>query len=251
MQRTKSKGEQDEWFAALRDAKNGQPSGGVKPKSGKPPVAETRRRLPGRTFAESAETDRGTVNGNRSRHAERRDDKTTFVEVAKRNGFRAVTAYQTSSSSSSSVLRKSESDNRISLYGELRGLVRAETTVAPLMLATPPISDKEPCRSRSLSYESIYFKPQESRTPTESVKSRSCRELTSGKVVVRGVSTRRADEDDDDDGGGGSVSKRMSRSVSFFQKRRDDSDSDDYDYIEIAGVKQKYSKRTFGRSRAI
>lgn len=119
----------------------------------------------------------------------------------------------------SSGLRKSESDNRISFYRELHGLVRTETITA----AAFPITDKESCRSRSLSYESIYFKPQEKCLPIEPVKYHSCRELMpkSVKQVSKKICINN------------SVSKRMSRSVSFFQKRHEDSDSDDYDYIEV------------------
>lgn len=147
-----------------------------------------------------------------------------FVEVGKKNGLRITT----SSHRRSSAMRKSESDNRISFYREMHGLVRTNTITA----ASPAISEKESCRSRSLSYESIYFKPQEKCASNDPAKSQSCRELM--PAVVQRVSKK---------GMNSNASKRMSRSVSFFQKRCEDSDSDDYDYIEIDGIKQKYSKR--------
>lgn len=145
-----------------------------------------------------------------------------FFELGKKNGLHLVAHKR------SSTLRKAESDNRISFYRERHGLVRTKN-----ITAVSPISDKESCRSRSLSYESIYFKPQEKCTSNESSKSQSCRELVP-KVM------RRASKKCD-----GIVSKRMSRSESFFQKSYGDSDSDDYDYIEETGTKQKYSKRKF------
>lgn len=147
-----------------------------------------------------------------------------FSERNKKNGFRIV------ADKKSSVLRKSESDNRISFYREMHGLVRTETITA---VGPPVISDKESCRSRSLSYESIYFKPQENNCATnEPVKSQSCRELVPCKIVKR--TSQKCVENI-------IVSKRMSRSVSFFQRRcSEDSDSDDYDYIE-----EKYSNRKY------
>lgn len=143
-----------------------------------------------------------------------------FFELSKKNGLHLT-------NKRSSSLRKSESDNRISFYKELHGLVRTET-----ITVVSPISDKEPCRSRSLSYESIYFKPQEK--SIEPVKSQSCRELMPN--VVKRVTKKCTNKN---------ISKRMSRSVSFFQKHCENSDSDDYDYIEISGIKQKYTKRKF------
>lgn len=148
-----------------------------------------------------------------------------FPERGKKHGFRIVTDRKPS------ALRKSESDNRISFYREMHGLVRTEAinTVSPTV-----ISDKESCRSRSLSYESIYFKPQENNcAPTEPTKSQSCQELVPCKIAKR-VSKKCVENV--------IVSKRrMSRSVSFFQRRcSEDSDSDDYDYIE-----EKYSNRKY------
>lgn len=148
-----------------------------------------------------------------------------FPERGKKNGFRIV------SDKKPSALRKSESDNRISFYREMHGLVRTDTITA---VSPTFISDKESCRSRSLSYESIYFKPQENNcAPTEPIKSQSCRELVPCKIVKR-VSKKCVENI--------IVSKRrMSRSVSFFQRRcSEDSDSDDYDYIE-----EKYSNRKY------
>lgn len=152
------------------------------------------------------------------------DDIFVQRQVCKKNGF------HTNSNRRSSALRKSESDNRISFYKEMHGLARTNTITAPCSL----VSEKESCRSRSLSYESIYFKPQEKSTSIEPTKSQSCKELVPN--AVQRVSKKCVNN---------SVSKRMSRSVSFFQKRCEDSDSDDYDYIEIDGTKQKYSKRKY------
>lgn len=143
-----------------------------------------------------------------------------FYELSKKNGLHIMP------NKISSSLRKSESDNRISFYKELHGLNHTEK-----ITVVTPISDKESCRSRSLSYESIYFKPQEK--SIEPIKSQSCRELI--PKVVKRVSKKSNKK---------SISKRMSRSVSFFQKHSENSDSDEYDYIEIVGIKQENSKRT-------
>lgn len=133
----------------------------------------------------------------------------------------------------SSALRKSESDHRISFYRKLHGLVRTET-----IAGSSPMSDKGSCRSRSLSYESIYFKPQEK--CVEPVKSQSCRELM--PKIVRRLSNKCTNN---------CVSKRLSRSVSFFGRRREDSDSDDYDYVEIEpnNSNQNYAERKFNTYR--
>jgi len=154
-------------------------------------------------------------------------DGTSFDAKNKQNDIRYIMA----TNRKLSALRKSESDNRISFYRELHGLVRTET-----ITATSPVSDKESCRSRSLSYESIYFKPQEKCIPIEPMKSRSCRELMPKNV--KQVSKKCTNN---------SVSKRMSRSVSFFQRRREDSDSDDYDYVEVEpnNIDQNYSRCKF------
>lgn len=125
-------------------------------------------------------------------------------------------------------LRKSESDNRISFYKEIHGLVRTED-----ITVSSPISDKESCRSRSLSYESIYFKPQEKCLSIEPLKSQSCRELQP-KIGNR-VSKKFPNK----------VSKRISRSVSFLQRHSEDSETDDYDYIEENDIEEIYSRRKF------
>lgn len=139
----------------------------------------------------------------------------------------------------SSALRKAESDNRISFYRENHGLIRTGTETTA---ASPPVSGKWSCRSRSLSYESIYFKPQESCAPptvAEPAKSQSFREL-----VTPGH--RSADNRDPFTNANG-ISKRISRSVSFFRRHCDKYDSDDYDYIEEDCVCRPsvYSKREF------
>jgi len=159
-----------------------------------------------------------------------------FEAAAKRNGFRGIAA---DCRSSVAALRKSESDNRISFYRELHGLVRTDALTAALTAAAAVNGDKDQqlsgCRSRSLSYESVYFKPQESGSPqpAEAAKSRSCREL--GPAVPDVAATRDANAS-------GFGSKAMSRSETFFQRRRENSDdSDDYDYVEVA--KLKYSAR--------
>lgn len=157
-----------------------------------------------------------------------------FFEAAKRNGFRGIADCRPSAA----ALRKSESDNRISFYRELHGLVRTDALTAAA--AAVANSDKDQqlsgCRSRSLSYESIYFKPQEGSAPqpAEAAKSRSCREL--GPAAADVAVTRDADAN-------GFVSKAMSRSETFFQRRRENSDDsdDEYDYVEVA--KLEYSAR--------
>ncbi|XP_025411257.1 uncharacterized protein LOC112684139 isoform X2 [Sipha flava] len=220
--RTKSKSEQDEWFVALRDAKNNNQSY-TKPKDKKSSIMELHRRMSNRISMEVNNFNYHIINENHLRYGRSLRDSfdDIFFEVGKKNGLHIM------SNRRSSALRKSESDNRISFYKEMHGLVRTNT----ITVASPVISEKESCRSRSLSYESIYFKPQEKYTSIEPAKSQSCRELMPN--VVHRVSKKCMNN---------SVSKRMSRSVSFFQKRCEDSDSDDYDYIEIDGIKQKYSK---------
>jgi len=155
-------------------------------------------------------------------------DGISFEAYNKQNDIRYIMARN---NRKSSALRKSESDNRISFYRKLHGLVRTET-----IAGTSLVSDKESCRSRSLSYESIYFKPQEKCIPIEPVKSQSCRELM--PKIVRQMSKKCTNN---------CVSKRISRSVSFFGKHHEDSDSDDYDYIEIEPnhIDQNSSERKF------
>lgn len=182
-------------------------------------IVEMHRRL-----AEESKTNYSVLNENHLRYG--RSLKVSlddlFFELGKKNGLHLVTNRR------SSTLRKAESDNRISFYRERHGLVHTKNiTVAS------PISDKESCRSRSLSYESIYFKPQEKCTSNEPSKSQSCRELV--PKIIRRASKKCESV----------VSKRMSRSESFFHKSYGDSDSDDYDYIEESGTKQKHSKRKF------
>lgn len=255
-QRTKSKCEQDEWFAALRDAKhnNNNNNNNVNPLQSF--AVKTRNNNCSKPSCDRISSSAADENHSRRRVrgptavAAKEFDK-IFLEVDKKNGLRIVTYRKLSK------MRKSESDNRISFYGETSYGVRVRTDTVTVPNGC---GDKESsCRSRSLSYESIYFKPQENgcaaaATATEpfaAVKSQSCRELAPCKVVVgrRASSKKFADCADNNN----NVSKRMSRSMSFFQKRCDDSDSDDYDYVEIttttgaaAGVKQKYTKRKGG-----
>lgn len=167
----------------------------------------------------------GMVDGQLQRCSRLRKSSSTdlFCKMGKKGSFHAAAIRK------SSALRKSESDNRISFYKELHGLVRTEE-----IIAVPPISDKESCRSRSLSYESIYFKPQEKCASNDPVKSQSCRELKP-KITNR-VSKKCANN---------SELKRMSRSVSFFQKNSKNSLSDDYDYIEVDDLKQSYTRREY------
>lgn len=199
-------------------------------------VMEMHYRLSNRISLESNVNRISVINENHLRYGRtlKESFEGVFVEVqgCRKNGLRV--AHQTGCRKSSrSALRKSESDNRISFYRELHGLVRTQTVTA--VAGIPQVGDKESCcRSRSLSYESIYFKPQENSCGLQDpAKSQSCRELILPQAVRR-LSKKSCDT---------TVSKRMSRSVSFFQRRYEDSDSDDYDYIEVDGIRQKYSKR--------
>jgi len=165
------------------------------------------------------------INENHLRYS--RSVRQSFEAHNKPNDIRHIMAINRKSS----ALRKAESDHRISFYRKLHGLVRTDT-----IAGSSPMSDKGSCRSRSLSYESIYFKPQEKCLPIEPVKSQSCRELM--PKIVRQLSNKCSNN---------CVSKRISRSVSFFGRRREDSDSDDYDYVEIEpnNSNQNYSDRKF------
>lgn len=144
----------------------------------------------------------------------------------------------------STALRKSESDNRIGFYREnTHGRQSRSRKTRPAFASPAAVSDKESCgRSRSLSYESIYFKPQEKCQLQSAVavagpaaKSQSCRELAPD------VAGREPDMPPT-----AAVSKRMSRSASFFQRRcGDDSDeSDDYDYVDVDAARMR-SKRKY------
>ncbi|XP_025193927.1 uncharacterized protein LOC112593641 [Melanaphis sacchari] len=213
--RTKSKSDLDEWFAALKDAKNNNLAF-IKDRNSS--FMETNYQLSYQIpLVEPNSNNRNIINENHLRFC--RSVKETFNGISfeehnKHNDIRYIMAR---TNRKSSTLKKSESDNRISFYRKIHGLVRTET-----IAGTSQVSDKESCRSRSLSYESIYFKPQEKCTPIEPVKSQSCRELM--PKITRQISKKCTNN---------YVSKRISRSVSFFGKHRKDSDSDDYDYVEI------------------
>lgn len=207
--RTKSKSDLDEWFVALRDAKNNNLAF-IRDRNSS--IMETNYQLPYRTpLVEPNCNNYSVINENHLRYG--RPVRQSFEAHNKQNDIRHIMAINRKSS----ALRKSESDHRISFYRKLHGLVRTET-----IAGSSPMSDKGSCRSRSLSYESIYFKPQEKCVPIEPVKSQSCRELM--PKIVRQLSNKCTNN---------CVSKRISRSVSFFGRRREDSDSDDYDYVEI------------------
>lgn len=213
--RTKSKSDLDEWFAALKDAKNNNLAF-IKDRNSTfmETSYQSSFRIP---LIEPNSNNCSIINENHLRFG--RSGRETFDGISfeaynKQNDIRYIIARN---NRKSSALRKSESDNRISFYRKLHGLVRTET-----IAGTSQVSDKESCRSRSLSYESIYFKPQEKCMPIEPAKSQSCRELM--PKIVRQMSKKCTNN---------CVSKRISRSVSFFGKHREDSDSDDYDYIEI------------------
>jgi len=187
---------------------------------------ETNYQLPYRIpLVEPNSNNYSVINENHLRYG--RPVSQSFEAHNKQNDIRHIMALNRKSS----ALRKCESDHRISFYRKLHGLVRTET-----IAGSSPMSDKGSCRSRSLSYESIYFKPQEKCMPTEPVKSQSCRELM--PKIVRQLSNKCTNN---------CVSKRISRSVSFFGRRREDSDSDDYDYVEIVpnDINQNYSERKF------
>ncbi|XP_001943487.1 uncharacterized protein LOC100164810 [Acyrthosiphon pisum] len=218
--RTKSKSDLDEWFAALRDAKNNNLSF-IRDRNSS--VVETNYQLSYRIpLAEPDSNNYSVINENHLRYS--RSVRQPFEEHNKPNDIRHIMAVNRKSS----ALRKSESDHRISFYRKIHGLVRTET-----IAGSSPMSDKRSCRSRSLSYESIYFKPQEKCSSIEPTKSQSCRELM--PKIVRQLSNKCTNN---------CVSKRISRSVSFFGRRREDSDSDDYDYVEIEpnNSNQIYSK---------
>ncbi|KAF0761722.1 PH domain-containing protein [Aphis craccivora] len=213
--RTKSKSDLDEWFAALKDAKNNNLAF-IKDRNSTfmETSYQSSFRIP---LIEPNSNNCSIINENHlrfGRSVRETFDGISFEAYNKQNDIRYIIARN---NRKSSALRKSESDNRISFYRKLHGLVRTET-----IAGTSQVSDKESCRSRSLSYESIYFKPQEKCTPIEPAKSQSCRELM--PKIVRQMSKKCTNN---------CVSKRISRSVSFFGKHREDSDSDDYDYIEI------------------
>ncbi|CAH1721618.1 uncharacterized protein LOC114120151 isoform X2 [Aphis gossypii] len=213
--RTKSKSDLDEWFTALKDAKNNNLAF-IKDRNSTymETSYQSSYRIP---LIEPNSNNCSIINENHlrfGRSVRETFDGISFEAYNKQNDIRYIMARN---NRKPSALRKSESDNRISFYRKLHGLVRTET-----IAGTSQVSDKESCRSRSLSYESIYFKPQEKCTPIEPAKSQSCRELM--PKIVRQMSKKCTNN---------CVSKRISRSVSFFGKHREDSDSDDYDYIEI------------------
>uniref|UniRef100_A0A2S2P6V2 PH domain-containing protein n=1 Tax=Schizaphis graminum TaxID=13262 RepID=A0A2S2P6V2_SCHGA len=227
--RTKSKSDLDEWFAALRDAKNNNLAF-IKDRNSC--FIETNYRSSYRMpLVQPNSNNCNVINENHLRFgtsAKQTFDGLSFEAYNKQNDIRYIMAR---SNRKSVALRKSESDNRISFYRKLHGLVRTDT-----IAGTFQVSDKESCRSRSLSYESIYFKPQEKCVPIEPVKSQSCKELM--PKIVRQMSKKCTNN---------CVSKRISRSVSFFGKHREDSDSDDYDYVEIEPnrpnhIEQNYSE---------
>lgn len=146
-----------------------------------------------------------------------------FFEAAKRNGFLNRAA-----------LRKAESDDRIAFYRELHGLVRTDAVTcdaAVAAAAAAATSDKEmSCsRSRSLSYESIYFKPQENycgvaiaaQPPSAEpppYKSHSCRELVTA---------------------GHPSATTSASAASFFHRRRRSHDSESDDYAELIDIDGK------------
>lgn len=210
-QRTKSKSDQDEWLVALQDAKNSSNQ-----------LQNNETRLRERVSASDVRNpplanhlSDDALNGYHFEHERslKASIDSIYTDLRKKNGLHAMATRRT--------LRKAESDNRISFYRAPRG-IKVDVT-------TSTGSDKESCRSRSLSYESIYFKPQDHCLAVESTtatKSQSCQELAVvPKVITRPVK-KRVDL----------ISKRISRSVSFL--RRNDSDSDDYDYIEVDEIEQ-------------
>lgn len=232
-QRTKSKIEQDQWFAALRDAcRTTNLQTFVRHRehrksSAAAATAESRRHNSrGRGHNNNNNGDgaaAAAAAASKDARSRQRYDRSlmesfddVFFEVAKRNGFRNRAA-----------LRKAESDDRIAFYRELHGLVRTDAvTCDAAAAAAAATSDKEmSCsRSRSLSYESIYFKPQENycgvpaaaqpptAEPPPPYKSHSCREL-----AAAGHPSAEA-------------------SASLFRARRRSHDSDDYaELIDIDG----------------
>ncbi|XP_050428263.1 uncharacterized protein LOC126838137 isoform X2 [Adelges cooleyi] len=210
--RTKSKSNQEAWLTMLQDARNSCNQSCVRPRN-RVSVVERQCRL-------SVESNGMAINQAKYGRTLKESFDDIYFELSNKNGLRAA--------GSRRVLRKAESDNRVSFYREPRGMT---------VEVAGGGSDKESCRSRSLSYESIYFKPQDhcadSVLPvTVAAKSRSCQELSATpENIIRSVK-KRTD----------AVSKRMSRSIPFTQKHdHEDSDSDDYDYIEVYGIKHKYN----------
>ncbi|VVC41523.1 Pleckstrin homology domain,PH domain-like [Cinara cedri] len=231
--RTKSQSEQNEWLTALQDAKNTNQSI-IDPKDVyyKTHIMNMHCLMGNnRILVEPIKSDvRNTVaayNGNYLQYGMSLDD--VIAERGMRNNYNYYNNnnnnyYVRNAKKKSSALRKAESDNRISFYREIHGLVRTGAIAAA---TSPPVSEKWSCRSRSLSYESIYFKPQEKCAPTiaEPVKSQSFRGLVMPAMAHHSETfTIYANTD--------SISKRLSRSMSFFRRHCENYDSDDYDYIE-------------------
>lgn len=232
-QRTKTKSEQDEWIAALWDARNNNLTCISRPRRDRKSsvLVEMHYRL---TNCPSADSNGSCIiSENHLRYGRTLKDSfdDIYFEVGRKNGIHVPADRR----KPSRALRKTESDNRISFYRELHGLVRTDPATVRRL---PVVSDKESIRSRSLSYESIYFKPQENackQQPVEPAKSRSCRELVP-KVTKRAPKVNRGDDCFR------RPSKGMSRSVSFLRRRcDDDSDTDDYDYAEISSNRHKYA----------